>query len=149
LRFASPPQRAAAVEAACREPATNLSEPQSLRLEGSQRTAPTSQKRSIGIESERRLNNPTRYAEVEDNIAAVPLQIEEFASRLFNEPLMPIGSDSIRAEQFRSATAVASQGSIIGITINNEKVARAIGIKPIIRETHQVNGSDLAIYFHH
>jgi len=70
---------------------------------------------------------------VQDNIAAVQLQIDEFVGGLFNEPLTPIRSDSSRAAQFVSADAIALQGSMIAITINNEKVARAIGFKPIKR----------------
>ena len=98
------------------------------------------QKRPVGIERERCLDDAIRHTEVDDNIAAVPLQVDEFAGRIFNEPLMPVGSDSVRAAQFLFAPALALQGSIVGITIDNEKVASTIGIKPIYRDTHQVNG---------
>ena len=71
----------------------------------SQRAAPTTQERPVGIKREHRLHNPTRHAEVEDNIAAVPLQVDEITGRLFNEPLTPVRSDSVRAAQFLFATA--------------------------------------------
>ena len=86
----------------------------------SQRAAPTTQERPVSIKREHRLHNPTRHAEVEDNIAAVPLQVDEITGRLFNEPLTPVRSDSVRAAQFLFATAMALQRSIVGIQINNE-----------------------------
>ncbi|MBR1188990.1 hypothetical protein JQ609_21545 [Bradyrhizobium sp. AUGA SZCCT0169] len=86
------------------------------------------------------MQNLIRRAEVQDNIAAVPLQIDEIAGTRFNEPLVPVRSDSVRAAQFFLVPAVALQGSIIGITINNEKVARAIGIEPIDRDSNQIDG---------
>ncbi|MBR1154284.1 hypothetical protein [Bradyrhizobium sp. JYMT SZCCT0428] len=106
------------------------------------------QKRPVGIKGERRPHNPTWHAEVENNIVGLPLQIDEFAGRLFNEPLTPVRSDSVRTVPFFSATAITLQGSIISITINNEKVARAIRIKPIDCDGQQINGSFLT-YTHY
>jgi hypothetical protein len=82
-----------------------------------QRTAPTTQERPAGIKRKHRLHNPTRHAEVEDNIAAVPLQVDEITGGIF-EPLTPVPSDSVRAAQFFFATAMALQQGIVGIQIN-------------------------------
>jgi hypothetical protein len=114
-----------------------------------QRAAPTTPKQAVGIERERRLHNLAWDAEVQDNIATVQLQIDEFAGRLFNEPLTPVRSDSVRAAQFIFSPAVALQGSIIGIQIDNEIVARAVGVKPINRDAHQVIGRHLATYVYY
>ncbi|MBR1232680.1 hypothetical protein [Bradyrhizobium sp. AUGA SZCCT0182] len=65
-----------------------------------EQSAPTTPKRPVGIERKNRLQNLIRRAEVQDNIAAVPLQIDEIAGTRFNEPLMPVRSDSVRAAQF-------------------------------------------------
>jgi hypothetical protein len=97
--------------------------------------------RPVVTEREHGPHNPTRHTEVQDNIATVQLQIDEFAGRLFNEPLTPVRRNSVRAAQFLFTLAVALQGSIVGIQINNEKVARAIGVKPINRDAHQIDGS--------
>ena len=53
-------------------------------------------------------------------IAAVPLQIE------------------MRSPARGAYSRIA--GSIIGITINNENIARAIGIEPINRDSHRIDG---------
>jgi hypothetical protein len=73
---------------------------------------------------------------VQDNIAAVPLQVDEFAGRLFNEPVTPVRSDSVGAAELGFAAAVALKASVIGITINDEYVAGAIGVKPIDCDCH-------------
>jgi hypothetical protein len=63
---------------------------------------------------------------VKDNVAAVRLQFNELAHGLLNKPLLPVRSDGVCAARFLFAAAVALQGSINVIKINNEKVARAI-----------------------
>jgi len=53
------------------------------------------------------LNNLIWDAEVQDNVVAGYVQIDEFAGRLFNEPLTPVRSDSVSAASFVFAPAVA------------------------------------------
>jgi len=61
---------------------------------------------------------------------------------------MPIRTDCVRPAHFFSTLAITLQRSITGVAINNEKVARPIGIKPINRDTHQINGRHRPLHIH-